>query len=435
VRNAKIAIYGGGGAPYHHIGVFARAGHSVSILFPSEVRPDILASFDAFVIPGGGYDGMRGQIDPLGKDGVEAIAQFVEAGGMYLGSCAGAYDAATPAEAFRLACPLQRAMTLSNATVWNEVADPWSDLQSPGVGRLQVLNRSPEHLIMRGIPSEFEIVHYNGPLFEGAESLFSIGNETEAFTPSEGFFSSDSAIPRMIDRAREGRVSGGVVERFGRGRAVLFGSHPEFGFSLTMDDEQLPQTMLLNAIDWQLLIGPEPVPRSATLCSETGLAATDHGTILEAALTSIRGHVSSLQLKPLDEQWIDGRYAMSVFGQQPKAIWSQSLMRITELADEIERLGPGIRSSTLSFRQPGDGVLDYGFHGVLALLQQIDELLSTAEATWHVPLGDLSADPYKYIRSSPYHLVAGSYLAAIGRATAAAILCRYDACDVNRSLT
>ena len=434
MRSAKIAVYGGGGAPYHHIGVFARAGHTVSVLFPSEVTADILASFDAFVIPGGGYDGMRGQIDPLGEDGVDAIAQFVEGGGMYLGSCAGAYDAATPAEGFRLTCPSQRAMTLSSATVWNEVSDPWSGLQSPGVGRLRVLNQSPEHPIMRGIPSEFEIVHYNGPLFEGAESLFSISDQTEAFTPSETFLSSEASKPRMIDRAREGHVSGAVVGPYGRGRAVLFGSHPEFGFSLTMDDEQLPMTMLLNAIDWQLLSGPEPTSRRAKLCSEAGWASTGHTELLTAAIASIRAHIASLQLKTLDEKWVDRQYAMSVFGQQPEVIWTQSLMRIAELTEEIERLGPGVRHSTLSFQQPAGEILDYGFHGVLALLGQVDDLLSTAEAIWHVSLGDPSADPYKYIRSSPYHLVAGSYLAAIGRATAAAILCRYDDCDVNRRL-
>ena len=33
---------------------------------------------------------------------------------------------------------------------------------------------------------------------------------------------------------------------------VLFGSHPEFGFGVAMEDSQLPARMLLNAVAWQL---------------------------------------------------------------------------------------------------------------------------------------------------------------------------------------
>ena len=38
----------------------------------------------------------------------------------------------------------------------------------------------------------------------------------------------------------------------GQGRVVLFGSHPEFGFTLGMGDEQEPARMLFNAVEWQI---------------------------------------------------------------------------------------------------------------------------------------------------------------------------------------
>ena len=55
-------------------------------------------------MPGGGYLGMAGQLAPLGAAGCRAIREYVESGGMYIGSCAGAYDAATVSARFQAEC-------------------------------------------------------------------------------------------------------------------------------------------------------------------------------------------------------------------------------------------------------------------------------------------------------------------------------------------
>jgi hypothetical protein len=112
-----------------------------------------------------------------------------------------------------------------------------------------------------------------------------------------------------------------------------------------------------------------------------------------------------------------------MFGRSPSDIWTASLQRIPELAEEARSAAPGVHPELLSFRAPAGWELDGGFHGVAALLEQVDDLLARATANWDfVPTAN--PGPYADIRDSPYHLVAGSYLAAIGRAASAALLCR-----------
>ena len=143
MRPARIAIYGGGGAPYHHAAALARAGHSIDFVYPVDILEGALTGFDALVVPGGGYRAMQGQIDPLGVAGARAIETYVREGGMYIGSCAGSYDAAVVAESFVRACPAQKEMQLLDARVWNENDTEWLGLQSPGVGVLRARTVAP----------------------------------------------------------------------------------------------------------------------------------------------------------------------------------------------------------------------------------------------------------------------------------------------------
>ena len=122
--------------------------------------------------------------------------------------------------------------------------------------------------------------------------------------------------------------------------------------------------------------------------------------------------------------WLSEKAALSMFGLSPQDIWDAALQRIPELAREVLAAAPDVGPDLLSFRAPADWPLDGGFHGVVPLLEQADEQLARARASWDMtPSGD-GTDPYADILDSPYHLVAGSYLAAIGRAAGAALLCR-----------
>jgi glutamine amidotransferase-like uncharacterized protein len=421
-RRARIALYGGGGSPFNHAAVFARAGHDVDFVFPQDVRNGALRGFDAFVMPGGGYRAMMGQIDPLGADGARALREYVEAGGMYIGCCAGSYDAATVSPGFHAICPAQSEMCLLDATVWNEGGEEWG-LRSPGIGVLRAQTVAPEHPVMAGMPETFEIAHYNGPLFEGAQPLARVAGRTERFTAWEETLG-ERPERALIDDAAEQGIANIVAGPRGAGRVVLFGSHPEFGFSLSMEDEQAPGRMLLNAIDWQLTESGAPDLPAVELVTDAAPSAEDAGPArVEELAAELHRRTVALRERGTDARWLAPRYAMSVFGASPGEIWAGSLDAIDRFADEAARHAPDTDPRVLGFRPPAEWDLDGGYHGVVALLEQSVELLDRALATWDFDPGEPTANPYEHMTTSPYHLVAGSYLAAVGRVGAAALLC------------
>jgi hypothetical protein len=419
-RHARIALYGAGGSPYHHAAVFARAGHEVEFVFPDDVRAGALDGFDAFVMPGGGYRAMFGQIEPLGVEGARALREYVQGGGMYIGCCAGSYDAARVAESFLALCPAQGEMCLLDATVWNEGGEEWG-LRSPGIGVLQAENVAPEHPVMAGMPESFEIAHYNGPLFEGATALARVAGRTERFTAWEETLG-ETPERSLIDDATG--VANIVAGPCGDGRVVLFGSHPEFGFTIAMEDAQLPARMLLNAVDWQLAASGAPErPRPAILAdAEPADADADPARVGELA-EALRDRTAAIRARGEDARWLAPEFAMSVFGLPAREVWAQSLDAIDRLATDAERLAPGTEPRVLAFRPPVEWELDGGYHGVIALLEQSLELLDQALDTWDFDPGEPTQNPYEHMTTSPYHLVAGSYLAAVGRVGAAALLC------------
>ena len=114
---------------------------------------------------------------------------------------------------------------------------------------------------------------------------------------------------------------------------------------------------------------------------------------------------------------------MSFFGLSEREIWRQSLDAIDRLSMEAERRAPDTEPHALSFRVPAEWNLDGGYHGVVALLDQSVALLDQTLETWDFDPGAPTQNPYQDMETSPYHLVAGSYLAAVGRVASAALLC------------
>lgn len=423
MARARIGLYGGGGSPYNHAAVFARAGHDVDFLFPEDVRNGALAGFDAFVMPGGGYRAMIGQIEPLGRDGARALREYVEAGGMYIGCCAGSYDAATVPQSFLDLCPAQEEMCLTGATVWNDGGEEWG-LRSPGIGVLLAETVAAEHPVMAGMPATFEIAHYNGPLFHGATPLARVVGCTERFTPWEEML--DRPAERLlVDQAAAEGVANIVADAAGEGRVVLFGSHPEFGFTIAMEDEQLPALMLRNAVEWQLAESGSPARPEVELYSHRhpgDAADADPARVAELA-ARLRALTARIRERDERPRWLEPAHAMSFFGLPPREIWLQSLDAIDRLSAEAERRGPHAEPRILSFRVPPGWALDGGYHGVVELLEQSVGLLDQALATWDFDPGEETTNPYQHMETSPYQLVAGSYLAAVGRVAAAALLC------------
>ena len=468
---ARVGLYGGGGAPFNHAGILAECGFPVRFVSDAEIRAGVLDRVDALIVPGGGFRAMHGQIEPLGEEGCQAIAAFVRRGGLYVGCCAGSYDCAVAPDDFVRSCPAQRWLQLVNARVWNDASVDFGALQSPGVGVLTVRNERPDHPVMYGLPASFEIVHYNGPIFdplpdlavEGASlavGLTAFAGWTERFTPSEAFVGATPdpetiLLQRAIAAGRYSAVAG----EFGLGRVVAFGSHPEFGFDLAMARWGDAARMLANAVLWQAssLDGrrwaPAP-PRRERLAFPAG-AACD---AVAAAAEAVRGRLAAVRTKPIEPApaWLTPDYALSLFGLPPDEIWRRSIDETAALAGEIGERAAALRdqigavlaaarsepdltdavlrvNAWLLDERPAEWRQDGGYHGALALLRTASRMCDEALARWDDDLGP-PAGAYAYLHENPYHLVAGSYLAAVGCVAGALHLLRVAAAELEMAL-
>ena len=451
----RVGMYGGGGAPMNHASIMAACGFPIRFLSDAEVRAGELSDVDVFIVPGGGARAMHGQIEPLGKEGCRAVARFVRDGGMYIGCCAGSYDCIINADSFLASCPAQEHLQLLNAVPWQgDSGVKMFDIQSPGVGVVQARNDRPDHPVMFGMPPTFPLVHYNGPILDplaesripgasGAQGLASFNGVTDQFTPAERFagpIATDQSTYIAQGIAAE-RFSG-VTGEFGTGRVVAFGSHPELGADLPMVEWFDAARMLANAVLWQAVSRPgrEPEngfrPTAGPLSLPVGSGYTE---VIRLA-QDLGGRARALQQQSVDPApaWLAPEYAMSVFGLSAPEIWRRALANIIELSDRLASHSGALSARVTELMQssthPAPAILrqailvaerrllynrhatwnqDGGYQGVLSLLETAIDMCERALAGWNVELGP-PAGPYAYLDTNPYHLVAGSYLAAIG---------------------
>lgn len=460
LRRIRIAVYGGGGAPYNHARIFAELGFQVDFVSPREICAGALDDFNLLAVPGGGGLAMLGQLNPLGEEGCQRIKAWVQRGGMYIGSCAGAFDAAIVADSFLEVCPQQRQMQLVNALVWNRGDTEWIGLESPGVGVIECRNLQPDHPVMFGMPESFHITHYNGPLFDtdtdalpdasSATGLSAVAGASEDFTNSERFLRFGETCElegTVIGRAARAGICNIVCGRNGRGRVILFGSHPEFGYNLAMDEWGLPGRMLANAAFWQ---AAERATIDPVLVQRRGDAEQAH--LIYSGLESIASACGAISaaverlndVTSEDASWLAENHAMSLFGLNGREIWARGLADFAELSERmheaLERAARLVARSeallsagstaaedrkrllretlrafvdALHHRAPAEWQQDFGYEGILQLLERAEVMLRTAKANRDLPFPP-SANPYTYFDSSPYQLVAGSYLAANG---------------------
>lgn len=463
LKRLRIGHYGGGGAPMNHARIFAELGFLVDFIEPQEIRQGRLEEFDMLIIPGGGGLGMIGQLKPLGDAGCQKVTEFVQQGGMYVGACAGSFDGAIAPDVFLADCPEQKHMQLANAAIWNQ-GDAWLGLESPGVGVIESLNTAPDHPLMFGMPERFAITHYNGPIFEpqndtisGASDMIaftSVAGSTENFTPSEYFlrwseFDADEAKGNtLLSRAVDGGHSNIVGGYNGLGRVVLFGSHAEFGYNLAMDKWDAPARMLANAAFWQAghLVESRPLARKKS----PGIA---HSFPLGGGLKTVSKRIPGIvaaadELRDRDVSqapWLSDDHAMSTFGLSGREIWTQNLDTFTTVTDEMEAtiaktadtvedartlcsglletghtdLAGEIEDALLAleeaihYRAPAEWHHDFGYEGTLQMLDRIDAMLDRAKENYSEAF-EPAPNPYQHFENSPFHLVVGSYLSAIG---------------------
>lgn len=463
LRRLRIGHYGGGGAPMNHARIYAELGFLVDFIEPQEIRQGRLEEFDMLIIPGGGGLGMIGQLKPLGDEGCRKVTEFVQQGGMYVGACAGSFDGAIAPDVFLADCPEQKHMQLANAAIWNQ-GDAWLGLESPGVGVIESHNTAPEHPLMFGMPERFPITHYNGPIFEpqngtisGASDMIafaSVAGATEDFTPSEYFLrwseydAEEAKGNTLLSRAVDERHSNIVGGYNGLGRVVLFGSHAEFGYNLAMDKWDAPARMLANAAFWQAghLTESRPLGRKKT-------PGITHSYPLGGGLNKVLKRIPAIaaatdDLRDRDVSqapWLSDDHAMSTFGLSGREIWAQSLENFKTVTDELEdtiakaaravRDAQALRGQLLEagksgiadeiedallaleeavhYRAPAEWHHDFGYEGALQMLDRIEAMLARTNKNFSEAF-DPTPNPYAHFEDSPFHLVVGSYLSAIG---------------------
>jgi hypothetical protein len=471
LRASRVAVYGGGGAPFHHLFVLRSLGFVADPIMPEQIRSGALGAYVALAVPGGGWRAMEGQLCPLAGEGCRAVAEFVRRGGLYLGSCAGSYDAALVPETFHQRCPEQREMQLINAEVWNSGDPAWGGLESPGVGVVEVEGTRPDHPILFNLPPRFRMTHYNGPIFAPvtgrvpgaslAEGLVRFTGPTDRFTAAEHFLAPSAAgaerQPTLLERAAQQGLFSVVCGRLDAGGVVLYGSHPEFGQDLSLIGAQngLEDSALLlaNALFWHAAIeerdagqdAPEPgwpdlwaQPASACL-----MAPRRRQARLKRVMDELSGLTGEAHRPPW---WLDQRYSMSVFGRAPAEIWRSECGRMSSLTgrlgDDLDRLGrlmddadaarAGAAPSRAlawavrdcSYRRDPAWEQDGGYQGADALLAEAIEMLEQALHLRDSPAQAPPQNAYEDAGSNPFHLAVGSYLAASGLLSAAVLLIR-----------
>lgn len=192
-KQARLAIYQGD-RTYSGPGDVASALEAVGVypryLTATEIRQGALKAFDTLVMPGGSQDV---QAYALGPRGMEQLRAFVEAGGDYLGLCAGAY----------LAYRTAYGLTLIDAS-------------SAGRGtvgsKIEVRQREGGHPVFYGYDSVIPGFYYGGgPNFE----------------PSEGAVAFLNEVPETW-KNKDLRGTAPFLEGMhGLGKVLLIGPHPE----------------------------------------------------------------------------------------------------------------------------------------------------------------------------------------------------------------
>lgn len=176
----------------------------VSRVAPEEIQGGKLAEFDVLAHPGG--SGSK-QGNALGEKGREAVRQFVEEGGGFLGVCAGAYLATND---------YKWSLNLIDA----KVVDRWHWARGKGD---VTLNLSPAGVKLFDQESdEMEVYYAQGPLLGRQE-----WDDPEVPDYESLAIYATEIAKNGAPRGVMARTSAAVRTTFGKGRVFCFSPHPE----------------------------------------------------------------------------------------------------------------------------------------------------------------------------------------------------------------
>lgn len=399
----RVGVYASGGAPSHHLALIALWGGQPRVIHAEEIAQGGLQDLDAVIFPGGGLLAMAGQLNPLGEAGIAQIRAWVEAGGSYIGTCAGSCHPLKMSDPYQAALPVATQFQMCSLTPVNAAAGEWG-LDSPGTGRIVV--EPEDHPLLAGFDQPFEIVHYNGPLFPAeAGAAGRVMGATTRFTPFErsaGLKASTTTLGRAI--AQQARIA--FRQKVGEGQIILFGSHPEFGAS-ALQLGWLPASRLLaNAL---------------SLVPARGRVESSPGSVSSETLSEIQDRAAELgglleQLAPLGKQLPAN--TPPFLGYSGAELWQAAIAEARQILQRLQAwaktcpVGENLEGAFLLDAAPRANQ-DFGFAGVKQLLDQALEMARRAAAksprAWPAFSG-----AYNEFLEHPYHLVASVYLSAAG---------------------
>jgi hypothetical protein len=441
-----IGVYGSGGAPWHHLALAAVHGGEPRVVRAEDVAAGRLDELDAIVFPGGGATAMAGLLAPLGEAGSARIRTWVEGGGSYVSSCAGSVLPLALADAADAALPTARCLRMVEVPLANPGDATLGGLSSPGVGRIAV-RVDPEHPYAAGLPETVELVHYNGPLFDMRHAPADVRAfawplaATDAFTPAERFLAGTGRDATEPDTVLSRCVAAGAATALeapvGSGRAVLFGSHPEFGLGPLLLGWGAGTDLLVEALaagePRGRDAGTEREPRRggrdaglgwATRPEHVGVPAPGLAARACDVLTRVAERFAAISDLDVGD-WLKPGYAATFHGRDAATAWAGDTRAAAEVAEtaarELRALASDLGRGDLPWLddQPRPDQ-DFGALGLLQLSERIEVMLTAAERAAAGPPRRPS-HAYDLFESHPFHLAVGSYLSAAGL-TAAALL-------------
>jgi len=228
LRYPRIGIFTGGGTSHSwlwFVDLFDRMGfHDLSFLNEINVQQGGLAGLDVMAISGGDTFAIA---TALGEKGAGEIKRFIENGGLYIGSCAGAYlamnSSKSPLNLFNYA-----AVKITNLSKYLPQCREMPNKFSTAYGCCFVFHPVRESIGLRfnGTVPFAGAGALTAPLYGGPAMIACDGTKTlalyEAFTNKTIFLVDEAlAYETLIGKAAAVRTN------LGRGRIYLFGPHLE----------------------------------------------------------------------------------------------------------------------------------------------------------------------------------------------------------------
>jgi len=185
---------------------------SVQNVGPADIQSGVLEQFDVVIFPGG--SGSK-EAAAIGEDGCQAVIEFVENGGGYVGICAGAFLASAKYD-WSLALVNANTFTGNREIPGEGVKSMWFR----GSGTVEMELTDEGRVILGDMPGHLDVGYANGPILSPAGKeglpeyvpLAYFRTEISLWEPQEGTMINTPAI---------------VASEFGEGRAIAISPHPE----------------------------------------------------------------------------------------------------------------------------------------------------------------------------------------------------------------